>query len=214
MIRETAGTLLAIGLAALALGRHEPSSGTLAAERFVLLDGTGKTRGELSYSDSSGPSLTLYASNGAGVLMLGVGPDDQPRIRLLGNDAQTFLEGGTGIRIRSSQDSSAMDLTLAPQGSHIAMMDETGRDRILISENNDGSTHFRVADKTEDLLDARSSEPSGRTLTMGGVAGIRLRLPPRSLPSVTITDEKGSAQLELTEVNGRLVLRQAATEQR
>lgn len=127
----------------------------LEAEKFVLIDSTGKARAELAMTGAK-PSLVLYGAEGKPRVQISgddhgsmylYGPAGEPRVQIVGNGhGRMELRPGNGLRM---YDNAGKLNILLQQGNGLRLHDKDGQLRVILMAGNglrlhDGSGTGRV----------------------------------------------------------------------
>lgn len=140
---------LIVGLAI--LGVAAPTPKVLTAERFVLVDESGRERAELS-SNTKASALQFLNSNGTDALVLTAGSGDNGVILSdkNGEDRLGFIASSDGTVdlsfYRDHGKQETLKITDNPEGTAISVRDSTGKDRINLGYSSKGAG-LGVADR-------------------------------------------------------------------
>jgi len=131
-----------------------PRSGTLSAERFVLLDSNGKPRGALLTESDGSPTLVMDDENGKTRVMLRVDTLGSAFLRFMDGDGviRTYLSAetpaGLGPRsiLRLGGQGSKGEWMVVDGASYLRMDDESHNTRALLQVTRpNGSPNLRLS---------------------------------------------------------------------
>src|SRR5258708_22187805 len=167
----------------------------VTAQKFMLVDRRGKTRGEFNVTSKGVAQVAIFDGTGTLRAGLGVGADGAPALGIYGHDGKPRIEVGLTRSVARVVlfDANAMPqatLGVAPDGqSGLGLMDKQGNPRASIIVQTDGTPTLRLADEHHGRI--------GMDLTPDGRPG----------PALLGTDGKTRASLTLnTDGAGALTL--------
>lgn len=124
----------------------------VTAQKFMLVDRHGKTRGEFNITPKGVAEVAIYDGTGTLRAGLGVGADGAPALGIYGNDGKPRTEVGltAGVARLVLFDANAQPqatIGVAPDGqSGLGLMDKEGNSRASIIVAADGTPTLRLAD--------------------------------------------------------------------
>jgi hypothetical protein len=144
----------------------------ITAQRFMLVDSHGKTRGEFNVTSKGVAQIAVFDGTGTLRAGLGVGVDGAPALGIYGHDGKPRAEVGltnsvARIVLFDANATAQASLGVAPDGqSGLGLMDKTGNPRASIIVQPDGSPTLRLADAQHGRI--------GMDLTPDGRPGLAL----------------------------------------
>jgi hypothetical protein len=167
----------------------------ITAQKFMLVDSRGKTRGEFDVTRKGVAQLAVFDGTGTLRAGLGVGTDGAPALGIYGHDGKPRIEVGltrsvARVVLFDADAKPQATFGVAPDGqSGMGLMDKAGNPRASIIVQSDGSPTLRLADEQHGRI--------GMDLTPDGRPGLALVGPDgKTRASVTLnTDGAGALTL-------------------
>ncbi|HKN12001.1 MAG TPA: hypothetical protein VJX68_02305 [Candidatus Binatus sp.] len=144
----------------------------ITAQKFMLVDSRGKTRGEFNVTKKGVAQIAVFDGSGTLRAGLGVGSEGAPALGIYGIDGKPRIEVGltrSVARVVLFDQSAKPQATLgvAPDGqSGIGLMDKAGNPRASIIVATDGTPTLRLGDENRGRI--------GMDLTPDGRPGLAL----------------------------------------
>ena len=172
----------------------------MTAQKFMLVDAKGNTRGEFNVTSKGVAQLAVFDGTGTLRAGLGVGVDGAPALGIYGHDGKPRVEVGltTGVARVVLFDVNATPqatLGVSPDGqSGLGLMDKNGNPRASIVVNPNGSPTLRLADEHRARV--------GLDVTPDGLPGLALiNSDGKTRASLTLNAD-GAGALTLFDANG------------
>jgi len=144
----------------------------LTAQKFMLVDRHGKTRGEFDVTSKGVAQLAVFDGTGTLRAGLGVGTDGAPALGIYGHDGKPRIEVGltrsvARIVLFDADAKPQATFGVAPDGqSGMGLMDREGNPRASIIVETDGTPTLRLGDAKHGRI--------GMDLTPDGRPGLAL----------------------------------------
>ena len=175
----------------------------VTAQKFMLVDARGNTRGEFNVTHKGVAQLAVFDGTGTLRAGLGVGADGAPALGIYGHDGKPRIEVGLTNSVARVVlfDANALPQAIvgvAPDGqSGIGLMDKDGNPRASMIVATNGSPTLRLADQHHARV--------GLDVTPDGLPGLALLgADGRTRASVTLNAD-GAGALTLFDANGTAV---------
>lgn len=139
----------------------------ITAQRFMLVDSRGKTRGEFSVTRKGVAQIAVFDGTGTLRAGLGVGVDGAPALGIYGHDGKPRAEVGltrsvARVVLFDANANPQATLGVAPDGqSGLGLMDKSGNPRASIIVQPDGTPTLRLADEHRGRI-GMDMTPDGR----------------------------------------------------
>ena len=168
---------------------QERNQKSIESEQFVLRDKQGRMRARLD-AHLDDPVLTLIDRGGRSRLALALEPDGRPAVEL--SDSMGHLRlalrigeaGEAGLEIYDQDETPRGILQADATGvADMRLLDDTGKDRIVLSQNgkrgpmvvlNDAGEHGRIALKLDEARTAVVQLSSDKPPATGGYVGLSM----------------------------------------
>ncbi len=179
---------------------------TMAAQKFILTDMHGKTRGVFDVTDKGVAEVAVYDGGGTLRAGLGVGVEGAPALGIYGKDgkprAEVGLAGGVAqVLLFDADGSKHVALGVTREGSSgLALLDKGGQDRASLVLDDAGTPGLRLYDKTGTSrigIDVTPDNLPGIALLANGKTRAALSLNADGSGAITIYDEAGNAKSSL-----------------
>ena len=144
----------------------------ITAQRFMLVDSHGKTRGEFNVTRRGVAQVAVFDGAGALRAGLGVGSNGAPALGIYGNDGKPRIEVGltnsvARVVLFDANAKPQATIGVAPDGqSGLGLMDKSGNPRASIIVETDGTPTLRLGDAKHGRI--------GMDLTPDGRPGLAL----------------------------------------
>ena len=144
----------------------------LTAQRFMLVDSHGKTRGEFNVTSKGVAQVAVFDGTGTLRAGLGVGTDGAPALGIYGHDGKPRIEVGltrsvARVVLFDANAKPQATFGVAPDGqSGMGLMDKAGNPRASIIVEADGTPTLRLGDENRGRI--------GMDLTPDGRPGLAL----------------------------------------
>ncbi len=172
----------------------------ITAQKFMLVDAHGATRGEFNVTHKGVAQLAVFDGSGTLRAGLGVGTDGAPALGIYGHDGKPRIEVGltnsvARVVLFDANTTAQATLGVAPDGqSGLGLMDKDGNPRASIIVNPNGSPTLRLADEHRSRV--------GLDVTPDGLPGLALLgADGKTRASVTLNAD-GAGALTLFDANG------------
>lgn len=176
------------------------------AQKFVLIDAHGKTRGVFNVTDKGVAQLGVF--DGAGTLRagIGVGSAGAPALGIYGKDGKTRAEVGLAggvaeVRLYDAAGVKHVALGVSSDGvSGLALLDKDGHDRASLVLEQSGTPALRFADTSGASrigIDVTPDGLPGIALLAAGKTRAAMTLNADGAGAVTIYDETGGTKSSL-----------------
>ena len=139
----------------------------VTAEKFMLVDRHGKTRGEFNVTRKGVAQIAVFDGTGTLRAGLGVGVDGAPALGIYGRDGKPRAEVGltrsvARVVLFDANANPQATLGVAPDGqSGIGLMDTKGNPRASIIVQPDGTPTLRLGDENRGRI-GMDMTPDGR----------------------------------------------------
>jgi hypothetical protein len=175
----------------------------ITAQKFMLVDSHGKTRGEFNVTHSGVAQIAVFDGTGTLRAGLGVGADGAPALGIYGHDGKPRAEVGLNesvarVVLFDANAQPQATIGVAPDGqSGLGLMDSKGNPRASIIVQPDGTPTLRLADQTRGRVGIDIT-PDGRPgLALLGSDG-------KTRASLTVNTD-GVGALTLFDANGNAI---------
>ena len=175
----------------------------VTAQKFMLVDSRGKTRGEFNVTRKGVAQLAVFDGTGALRAGLGVGADGAPALGIYGHDGKPRVEVGLNqsvarVVLFDANAKPQATLGVSPDGqSGLGLMDKAGNPRASMIVETDGTPMLRFADEHRGRI--------GLDMTPDGRPGLALLGPDgKTRASVTLNTD-GAGALTLFDANGTAI---------
>jgi hypothetical protein len=144
----------------------------ITAQKFMLVDSHGKTRGEFNVTHKGVAQIVVFDGGGTLRAGLGVGADGAPALGIYGIDGKPRAEVGltnsvARVVLFDANAQPQATIGVAPDGqSGLGLMDKDGNPRASIIVQPDGTPTLRLADQNHGRI--------GMDLTPDGRPGLAL----------------------------------------
>ena len=172
----------------------------ITAQKFMLVDSHGKTRGEFNVTRKGVAEIAVFDGTGTLRAGLGVGVDGAPALGIYGHDGKPRAEIGltnsvARVVLFDANAQPQASLGVAPDGqSGLGLMDKDGNPRASIIIAPDGTPTLRLADEHRGRI-GMDMTPDGRPgLALLGNDG-------KTRASLTVNSD-GVGALTLFDANG------------
>ena len=124
----------------------------ITAQKFMLVDRRGKTRGEFNVTSKGVAQVAVFDGTGTLRAGLGVGDDGAPALGIYGHDGKPRAEVGltnsvARVVLFDANGKPQATIGVAPDGqSGLGLMDKDGNPRASIIVESDGTPTLRLAD--------------------------------------------------------------------
>jgi hypothetical protein len=175
----------------------------VTAQKFMLVDRHGKTRGEFNVTARGVAEVAVYDGTGTLRAGLGVGIDGAPALGIYGRDGKPRAEVGltnsvARLVLFDANAQPQATLGVAPDGqSGLGLMDKDGNSRASIIVASDGAPTLRMADPHHARI--------GLDVTPDGLPGLALLgSDGKTRASLTLNND-GAGALTLFDASGNAV---------
>jgi hypothetical protein len=175
----------------------------ITAQKFMLVDSRGKTRGEFNVTSKGVAQVAVFDGTGTLRAGLGVGTDGAPALGIYGHDGKPRIEVGltrsvARVVLFDADAKPQATLGVAPDGqSGMGLMDKAGNPRASIIVETDGTPTLRLGDANRGRI--------GMDLTPDGRPGLALiGTDGKTRASVTLNSD-GAGALTLFDAAGNPV---------
>jgi hypothetical protein len=139
----------------------------ITAQKFMLVDSRGKTRGEFNVTSKGVAQVAMFDGTGTLRAGLGVGSDGAPALGIYGHDGKPRIEVGltrsvARVVLFDANAKPQATLGVAPDGqSGMGLMDKAGNPRASIIVETDGTPTLRLGDENRGRI-GMDMTPDGR----------------------------------------------------
>jgi hypothetical protein len=175
----------------------------ITAQKFMLVDSHGKTRGEFKVTSKGVAQVVVFDGTGTLRAGLGVGTDGAPALGVYGHDGKPRIEVGltrsvARVVLFDADARPQATLGVAPDGqSGLGLMDKDGNPKASIIVATDGTPTLRLGDNQRGRI--------GLDLTPDGRPGLALiGTDGKTRASLTLNTD-GAGALTLFDANGNPV---------
>jgi hypothetical protein len=175
----------------------------VTAQKFMLIDSHGKTRGEFNVTHKGVAQIVVFDGGGTLRAGLGVGADGAPALGIYGIDGKPRAEVGltnsvARVVLFDADGNPQASMGVAPDGqSGLGLMDKSGNPRASIIVAADGTPTLRLADQSRGRI-GLDMTPDGRPgLALLGADG-------KTRASLTVNND-GVGALTLFDANGSTI---------
>ncbi len=178
----------------------------MMAQKFVLVDSHGRTRGVLDVTQKGVAQLGLYDGTATLRAGLGVGVNGAPALGIYGRDskprAEVGLSGGVAeVRLYDADGTKHVALGVSADGvAGLALLDKEGHDRASLILEQAGTPALRLADNSGTSrigIDVTPDGLPGIALLAGGKTRAAMTLNADGAGAITIYDETGGTKSSL-----------------
>jgi hypothetical protein len=172
----------------------------MTAQRFMLVDSHGKTRGEFNVTHKGVAQIVVFDGGGTLRAGLGVGADGAPALGIYGIDGKPRAEVGltnsvARVVLFDAEGHPQASMGVAPDGqTGLGLMDKSGNPRASIIVASDGTPTLRLADEKRGRI--------GLDMTADGRPGLALLGTDGKTRAALTVNTDGVGALTLFDANG------------
>jgi hypothetical protein len=172
----------------------------ITAQKFMLVDSRGKTRGEFNVTRKGVAQVVVFDGVGALRAGLGVGSDGAPALGIYGHDGKPRIEVGltnsvARVVLFDADAKPQATIGVAPDGqSGLGLMDKNGNPRASIFVASDGTPTLRLGDEHRGRI--------GMDMTPDGRPGLALIGSDGKTRAALTLNTDGAGALTLFDANG------------